>query len=235
MEKNQWENEIDLLELGIIVLRQWYVLLLSIVFFTTIAYLYVSQGLEDVYVAQTSMLVLVERDREITSGDFELGRRLIETYTQLARSDVVINRVLDMTQLPYDTQRVRSMLGVEGVRDTIVIFLRVTHHNPEEAAMLANAAAVSMQEASLQFEGFDNLEILDVASVPRHPSGPNRLLYIAIGSVLGGMIGLFGIFFLEFLNRKIRTSEDIEHRLGLRLLAVIPYRSEVSTKEDGHV
>lgn len=67
------------------------------------------------------------------------------------------------------------------------------------------------------------ISIIEAASVPQDPSGPNRRLITAAG--LGAGIGLAIGFFilLELLNRKIRRPAELNMRFGLTPLAVIPY------------
>jgi capsular polysaccharide biosynthesis protein len=88
---------------------------------------------------------------------------------------------------------------------------------------------VAIQVLSSEYEGFDNIEILDTAKVPTAPSGPNRMLYLMIGLVLGGLLGVGLVLLSEFLDTSIKSSKDIEQKLKLRVLSVIPdYEHEES-------
>ncbi len=222
MEERMIDQELDLQELLRMLLNRWYLIVLSVVIILSAVSFYAFGMLNDVYTANTSMIVLVQNDMQSDAINFQLGQRLVDTYTELATSDQVISRVLNELNLPYSESRVRSMMSVSGVRDTIVIKLSVTTSNPSEAAAIANTLTRVMQEVSAQYEGFDSIEILDVARVPSSPSGPNRPLYLAIGLVLGLMIGVFSVFAIEFFDRSIKTTKDIEQKLKLRVLGVIP-------------
>jgi capsular exopolysaccharide synthesis family protein len=68
----------------------------------------------------------------------------------------------------------------------------------------------------------NNLRILDSAPVPKWPVKPRRLLNLAIGTLLGLLLGVGTVFFMDYLDNTIRTSEDVEHYLKLNLLAIIP-------------
>jgi capsular polysaccharide biosynthesis protein len=87
---------------------------------------------------------------------------------------------------------------------------------------IANQMVKVMQEVSSTYEGFDNIEILDEAQLPLQPSGPNRILYVVIGVILGGITGVGIIFIAEMMDKTIKTSKDIEQKLNLRVLATIP-------------
>ncbi|MFQ5877217.1 MAG: GumC family protein [Acidobacteriota bacterium] len=74
----------------------------------------------------------------------------------------------------------------------------------------------------------NNLRILDVAPVPTVPVKPRVVLNLAVGVLLGLLLGVGMVFFLDYLDNTIRTSEDIEHFLKLNLLAVIPKQTEAT-------
>jgi succinoglycan biosynthesis transport protein ExoP len=74
----------------------------------------------------------------------------------------------------------------------------------------------------------NNLRILDRAPVPKIPVKPRTLLNMAVGMLLALMLGVAAVFFLDYLDNTIRTSEDVEQFLGLNLLAIVPRDSEAT-------
>jgi capsular exopolysaccharide synthesis family protein len=75
----------------------------------------------------------------------------------------------------------------------------------------------------------NNLRILDKATVPNVPVKPRPRLNLVVGALLGLLLGVGTIFFLDYMDNTIRTSEDVEQFLRLNLLAVIP-REESATQ-----
>lgn len=69
----------------------------------------------------------------------------------------------------------------------------------------------------------ERIEILEAASIPSRPSGPNRPKIIAAGVAAG--LGLAGGLFmlLELLNRSIRRPAELTARFGVTPLTVIPF------------
>jgi len=72
----------------------------------------------------------------------------------------------------------------------------------------------------------NNLHILDKAPVPKVPVRPRKVLNMVVGLLLGLMLGVGTVFFLDYLDNTIRTSEDVEHYLKLNLLAIVPKQAE---------
>lgn len=73
--------------------------------------------------------------------------------------------------------------------------------------------------------GFEtaNARVLDKALPSVKPSKPNKKLFIAIAFVFSGAFGVFLAILLETLNSGIRSVEDVERKLGQRMLGLIPW------------
>ncbi len=228
MEQHEetYENEIDLMELISLFLRKWYVIAISVIAIMALVGIYTYGVMEDVYTAETRVLVQVRDDDTGEGFDYQLGERLVNTYTEIARSNNVLDRLQtrleDELGVEYSKSSLRNMIDVQGVNQTVVIVMSVESTSNTEAAFMANALVDIMQETSAEFVGLDNIEILDEADIPANPSGPNRTLYMAVAFVLGGMVGAFTVLGMEFLNRSIKTAKDMEQKLGLRVLGEIP-------------
>ncbi len=66
-----------------------------------------------------------------------------------------------------------------------------------------------------------NVTILDQAVTPTRPSGPKIVQNLVLGLIVGLMLGLGLAFFLEILDRRIRSEEDIATELDLPVLGVV--------------
>ncbi len=221
MEKD-YQTEIDLGTLFKMLLSRWYIIVFSTILGFGIAFMFAYMILDDEYTARTSMIVLVSNEQQSNEQNFNFSQKLTKTYTELAKSDLVISRVKEELGLNVSNDRLREMMTISGVQDTPVIKLAVVAKDKVEAKEIANKTVLVMQEVSLNFDGFDNIEILDVATTPENPSGPNRLLYVVIGVLLGGIVGVGIVFMIELFDKTLKSPLDIERKLGLRLLAIIP-------------
>jgi succinoglycan biosynthesis transport protein ExoP len=74
--------------------------------------------------------------------------------------------------------------------------------------------------------GFEsaNARILDEAIPPGSPSKPKKGLLITIAFVVSFAFGVFLALTLEVLNSGIRSVEDVEKKLGQRMLGIIPWQ-----------
>ncbi|WP_372519797.1 GumC family protein [Candidatus Ruminimicrobiellum ovillum] len=76
-------------------------------------------------------------------------------------------------------------------------------------------------ELSGQFSG-NNIRIVDEALVPDNPYKPNKMLNLLIGFCVGCILGILFIFIVEFLDKTIKTSDDLQEKLKIPFLGFIP-------------
>lgn len=64
--------------------------------------------------------------------------------------------------------------------------------------------------------------ILSSASVPGSPSSPRTLISLALGMILGGIVGVGLAFLLELFDSQISSTDDIGRKLGAKSIGSIP-------------
>lgn len=93
-------------------------------------------------------------------------------------------------------------------------------------AKLTDAEIGEKLEQDRQAERF---EVLEQATTPDEPTKPNRIQIVAAGGAGAMALGAGLVLLLEFLDKSVRTASDLERRLQLRPIAVIPY---VTTRQE---
>ncbi len=67
-----------------------------------------------------------------------------------------------------------------------------------------------------------NIRIVEEAVIPEWPVSQNKTRNLILGFILGLMGGIGLVFFIDYLDRSLRTEEDVHRHVGLPVLAVIP-------------
>lgn len=112
---------------------------------------------------------------------------------------------------------------------------RFTAKYPAMIALRSNMAALKGQiqaetdkivtslktELSGQLKG-NNVRVVDPAQVPDKPVRPRKLTALLLGLLGGLAAGLAGAFLVETLDQSVRTQEDVENKLHLPFLGLIP-------------
>ena len=79
--------------------------------------------------------------------------------------------------------------------------------------------------------GENLVSIVDPARVPGGPFEPNPVRSTVIGALIGLLAGLAAAFALEFLTYTIRSQEDLESKLEIPPLGVIPNQKNAAVAE----
>ena len=68
----------------------------------------------------------------------------------------------------------------------------------------------------------DAVKLVYTADVPKAPSSPNVARDTVLSAVIGVVLSVAVLSVIYLLDDTIRTEEDVEKRLGLNVLGVIP-------------
>jgi capsular exopolysaccharide synthesis family protein len=235
-EERNFEEEIDLRQLLNIIRKR-----LKWIISITIAFLVISAlvsffFLTPIYQASTTIMVnkaFSENDilNQIQMNDINVNIRLAETYSEIIKSRRVVSRVIEEMDLNMTYEGLKSITEVALVRDTELIDIRVQNPDPQLARDIANKLAEVFQDEVVEIMNVDNVKILDVAVTPRNPIKPNKYMNIAIAGVLGLMFGLGLAFALEFLDKTIKTPDDVKRHLGLSIIGAIPHNEKAEKRK----
>ncbi|HEY0369057.1 MAG TPA: polysaccharide biosynthesis tyrosine autokinase [Chthoniobacterales bacterium] len=77
------------------------------------------------------------------------------------------------------------------------------------------------------------VSVKQVAEPPSYPARPRVSLNLALGALVGLVVGLGLAFFIEYLDTSVKTMEDVESLLGVPVLAIIPKNIKLLHKEAG--
>jgi capsular polysaccharide biosynthesis protein len=68
-----------------------------------------------------------------------------------------------------------------------------------------------------------DVQVIDVAAIPVKPISPKKTFNVIIAAALGLFIGLGLAFMSEYMNRTMKSVEDVRAYLDLPVLGSIPH------------
>ncbi|MEW5853884.1 MAG: polysaccharide biosynthesis tyrosine autokinase [Myxococcota bacterium] len=69
---------------------------------------------------------------------------------------------------------------------------------------------------------FNNMRLMEKALVPNTPVRPNNTRNVMFGMIIGLLLGIAMAFLLEFLDNTVKSQADVEQKLGMVFLGVLP-------------
>lgn len=225
--------ELDLQEIFLILKRR----ILAIAAITVVcglaAWLFTSYMITPQYSAKVSMYVSSEGSREdastVTSAQLTASARLVDTYIVVLESNSVMQEVVDLLDLPYDVETLRSKMSAKSINDTEAFAITITDPDPEMAQMIANTIAQVAPAEIIRVVKVGSVEVIDWAQVPQAPSSPNISRNALLGVVAGLLLSCFCFILFELLDTTIHKEEDITKGLGVPLLGIVPRLTEGGT------
>jgi tyrosine-protein kinase Etk/Wzc len=144
---------------------------------------------------------------ETTLGD--LGKQEAELAQEIERYEA------QLKNLPETERNLARLTRHSRVNADIYTFLLQKH----EESRIARASTVS------------NVDIIDPAIASDKPVKPNKRKNLALGLVVGLMLGLGLAFFRDSMDDTIKDPDAAKRELGWPLLAAIPF---IPTKDEGN-
>ena len=231
--KNELELEIDLRELLSHLMKKSKRILSAALLAAVLAML-VSSLLPPRYTASTRIYVLNRGNGiEISYSDYQIANQMIEDYKVLITGANVTQEVIEKLELPMTKDELEKMIRLEAPKDTRFLEISITSEDPAQAVAIANAVR---EVACLEIKRIMDVEAVNLvyeAELPQKPSGPTALKIMTISgsAALCLMIMYYG--FRYVMDDSIRTEEDVEARLGLHVLAVIPNSEKADRQQKG--
>jgi polysaccharide biosynthesis transport protein len=154
-----------------------------------------------------------------------------------------VRRIVANTSIQANiaSQRAASLQGSIGraegklaADNNASVRLNELERNAESARTLYRSFLDRYRQTVAQ-EGLEQSDsyIVAAARVPAVPSAPNALLYAAAALVGGIGVAALAVLLLQLLERGLETSDAIERRLGLPVLASIPDAATLSEYRKG--
>jgi len=121
-----------------------------------------------------------------------------------------------LAQLPELEQRLLELQRQVTVKENLYTLMleKLEEAKISEAAVVGNAAVV------------------DYAKSPRSPVKPNKKLSLAIGGVLGIFLGMLTVFLVEYMDKTLKSEEEIERYSGLSVIGRIPEIEDLVENKD---
>lgn len=176
---------------------------------------------------QSSATVFIQpkvNQNQVSYNDLMTNQKLIDTYTQIAKSNLVMNQVYP-TFISEGMSKgdIVSAISVSSIKDTEIIKFTVVTKDAGISASVANKLVTVFIDKVNSIMQLDNLKIIDTAVRNENAVGPATLRNGVIGALVGMMLAV-GIVFLRYLlNNTFKSAADVERYLGLPVLGEIHF------------
>ena len=218
--------EIDLKKLLLAYLSKWWLIVLCAVIAVVVAFYVTTSLITPMYQAKVTVYVNNTASGQqvdyISNSNLATSQRLVNTYINMIRSDTVLEKVAEASDMEIAADQIRRIMSVEQVDDTELFDVFITHADPVMAAQLANAVAeVAPGEIENFVEG-SSTKIIDYAKVPEKPISPSSSRNCILGALMGIVAAVVFLTVRFLLDVRIKDEEDLNMLFDVPVLAQIP-------------
>lgn len=167
----------------------------------------------------------------ITQNDILLNQKLVETYSKIIKSKLVLKQVISETGVTYTAEELSENVSVEAYENTEMLKISVTDQDPELAANIANSIAQVFSGEIAKIYQINNISVVDVAVTPEEVSNNTlkRDLLIALFIGIFGTIGV--VFVVYYFDDTVKLTDNLEEEIGMPVVAKV-FKSDVGSKNN---
>lgn len=210
--------------------KRWALLLVLTILGAALGYGYGTLQ-TDTYRAQSSVVIVPARGdttSELVQGS-NYVQGLVATYTVVATSPVVLDRVIASLGLDTTSRDLARIVSVSSPLDTTVLEIAVSGADPGQITRIANAVSNELADAveNLSPQTTSSgpavrVEQISPASEPRSPIAPNTRLLAVIGALIGLLAAAVIAILRQVLTTRLVSRADIAEVTDIAVLGQIP-------------
>lgn len=223
-ENNQGNDiiEIDIAQLLYSMLMHWKAILVSAILAALIAFTYRWVFVKPIYESNALLYVLTKSTSITSLADLQTGANLTQDYLIVTKDRPVLEKVIDYLSLPEDYEELEKKVDVSNPTNTRFIMISVNDEDPERAKVIcdqiASVAAAFIAEKMDQ----DPPSLVKGGYSDGKPVNHGVIFYTAVGFAAGLVIAGMLVSLREIFNDDVNTPEDVESKIGLKVLASLP-------------
>ena len=221
---NQEANmiEIDFLSLLRTIWRKKFLILLTAILTTGLAFAYSAFLATPQYDSTTRLYVVTQSSDNgagITNQDLQAGGFLVKDYKEIILSQDVLKNVTTTLGI---TEDIKDKITVTIPTDTRILSITVRDSDPNQAATIANTLRDEAAKKIIEVTKVSDVTTLEAALPAEKPSTPQTKRNLVLGFIAGAFLATALVLVLEVLDDRVKRPQDIEEGLGMALLGVVP-------------
>jgi len=217
--------ELDLKKtISVLVSKIWLIIAVT-VFMAAMFFAWSKYFITPKYTSQALLYVSNMSERKsaiLTTSDVSVSKELVETCVVILNSRTVLDKVAEESGLHYTAPQIKNMISAEAVSETEVFRISVTHTNPLEAQIIADAIIKVAPSEIKRVMNAGAVTVVDYATLPVSPSSPS----IPKNTVLGGLLGLFLIvaiiLVMQIFDNRVKSEFVLVENFDLPIIGMIP-------------
>ena len=178
------------------------------------------------YEASSKVYIGKEKFKNVSTtysnDEVTMYQKLIKTYGEIVKTKNLIAKAIKNAGEDITVAEALSKVQAVAIADTQILQIKYTSSSREESYNMIYGLTEEFMKLSKSLYPNGNVHIIEQPKVPEDAVSPNKAMNIAIGAMLGMMLGIGIVFLKEYMNNSFSEKEEIEEFLQVSCLGVIP-------------
>ena len=214
--------EIDLVDVFYALLDQLKWILLAAILCAGIMFVKDTYFTKPQYKTTSKLYVLNSKDSAISLSDLQIGSQLTSDYMEVFKNWPVHEKVLSILGWDMSYTDIAKHISVSNPSGTRILYITATIDSPEKAKILADTYANVARSFIATKMDTQEPSLFSEALLPTVPSSPEKAKDLILGFLIGAVLASAVVIFLHLTNDNLRTADDINNKLKLPLLGMVP-------------
>ncbi len=230
-ENEKFTNEISILDVVVLMMRNWWVIVLTGLVFAVVCYAYSKSVSVPTYVSTGSLYINTQQTQltgDVNATALYDATTLMPTYIEILKSRSFNQEISEKMGGKYTYSQIDSMIKLSQVEDTNIMNIKVTCRDKEDSHQICEyAITAGMNKLKTVFKGGDVTPI-DTPQEEPTVSMVNLFQRGIIGFLVGAVLATIVIVLFDIFDTRITNSDELTAKYKLPILGEIPNLTELS-------
>ncbi|WP_442594261.1 YveK family protein [Neobacillus sp. D3-1R] len=153
------------------------------------------------------------------------------TLLVLLRDSTILQKVSNELGGKKSPEGLAQQISARSIDGSQVVSLNVIDSDPAMAAKIANITAKVFKNEIPNIVGFNDIKLLTEAKINTYPINPPQNSNIVIAFIIGVVLGVGIIYFIDTLDDSVRSKDEIEKTLGITVLGTVAKMNKKNMKK----
>lgn len=227
-KKNRSEDLLDFESIKPIfefLLRNLIWIIIFAILFGSCAFALVKKTVDPKYDSQLKLAVSMDyiaEDMASVNTELSYTKSIIETYRIILLSNDYFDAICAYLDNEVSRNVVKSAVSVSVIDDTSILQIAVQTESAQVSYAVANAIAHTANDAVTAIDSHAIIKVVETPEFAGASSTPRMFTYIALGVLLGIMLGIAVCIIREMFIAKVHSESELKAKYNISILSSIP-------------
>lgn len=223
-------KEISIADVFIMLKKRWLLILSMVISFLIVGVIYVTVAAPTpIYQSEITFLIDYRSNPDgiITESDIQYSKMLATTYSSIVNTPAILEEVVEKLDLEMTPEQLKSSVSISQSDSNPILKITVNNKNAVSARDIAREVMCVFSNKLIETTKYDSTSVLEDAKISNIPINQLSAKTVVFIGVIGLMLSISLVFLLEYLDRTVKSTDQLEAMLNIPVLGSIPDRKDI--------